>query len=130
MVREARRIEKPWGFELIWAESEFYVGKLLHVRGGEALSIQYHERKDETLHLLEGEVRIRMGPTLDDMVDVELRPGQSVRIHPGTIHQMEAVTDCRLLEASTPQLEDVVRLVDRYGRAVGGAPADPPGRGP
>lgn len=128
MVRDARRIEKPWGFELIWAESEFYVGKLLHVRGGEALSIQYHERKDETLHLLEGEVRLRMGPTLDDMEVVELRAGQSVRIRPGTIHQMEAVTDCRLLEASTPQLDDVVRLVDRYGRVETGSPAERPGR--
>jgi mannose-6-phosphate isomerase len=127
VVRDARRIEKPWGFELVWAETEFYVGKLLHVRGGEALSIQYHERKDETLHLLEGEVRLRMGPDLHDMSDVEFRPGQSVRIRPGTIHQMEAVTDCRLLEASTPQLDDVVRLLDRYGRAPGASPAEGPG---
>lgn len=117
MVQDVRTIEKPWGFEVIWADTELYVGKFLQVRAGEALSIQYHEEKDETLHLIDGEVRLRMGPDLDRMTDVELRPGQSVRIRPGTIHQMEAVTDCRLLEASTPQLDDVVRLVDRYGRA-------------
>lgn len=126
MVREARRIEKPWGSELVWAETELYVGKLLHVRGGEALSIQFHERKDETLHLLEGEVRLRMGPSLEELEDVELRPGQSVRIRPGMIHQMEAVTDCRLLEASTPHLDDVVRIVDRYGRAGQRGPGPQP----
>lgn len=117
MVRDARRVDKPWGFELIWAETEFYAGKLLQVRAGEALSVQYHERKDETLYLLSGSLRLWVGPSGGELTEVELREGQSVRIRPGTVHRMEARTECRILEASTPHLDDVVRLRDRYGRA-------------
>lgn len=112
-----RRVEKPWGHELIWAETDLYVGKVLHVKAGHALSLQYHEVKDETIHLLRGEMLFTVGPAPEALEIVALREGQSIRIRPGTIHRMEAVTDVDILEASTPQLDDVVRLDDRYGRS-------------
>jgi mannose-6-phosphate isomerase len=115
---DVRRVEKPWGYELIWAHTERYVGKILHIRAGHALSVQYHERKDETVHLLRGEIiyRVQRAGETQEMEEVRLRAGDSYRLAPGTIHQMEAVTDCDVLEASTPDLDDVVRLADRYGR--------------
>jgi mannose-6-phosphate isomerase len=111
-----RRVEKPWGHELIWAETDLYVGKILHVKAGHALSLQYHERKDETIHLLRGELRFQLGSSAEALETVSMREGDSIRIRPGTIHRMEAVTDFDILEASTPHLDDVVRLEDRYGR--------------
>jgi len=111
------RVEKPWGHELIWANTDRYVGKILHVRAGHALSLQYHRRKDETIHLLRGEMRFWVGPSADRLEAVTLREGVSYRILPGTVHRMEAVTDVDILEASTPDLDDVVRLEDRYGRS-------------
>ena len=115
-----RRIEKPWGYELIWADTSEYVGKLLHIVAGEALSLQYHERKDETIHLLMGEMRFSAGSSETDLEDIDLRAGESFHVATGTVHRMVAITDCDVLEASTPHLDDVVRLEDRYGRA----PAD------
>jgi quercetin dioxygenase-like cupin family protein len=114
-------VPKPWGHETIWARTERYVGKILHIKAGQALSVQYHNRKDETVHLLTGELvyRVQLGDTLEDM---HLKAGESFRITPGTIHQMEAVTDCDVLEVSTPELDDVVRLTDRYGREGTSAP--------
>jgi mannose-6-phosphate isomerase len=112
-----RRIEKPWGYELIWAETDDYVGKILHVRAGEALSLQYHEVKDETLFLLSGKMLFRAGPTEDALEELTFVSGDSFRVEPGMIHGMEAITDCDVLEASTAQLDDIVRLKDRYGRA-------------
>ena len=117
MKMRPRRIEKPWGHELIWAETDNYVGKLLHVKAGEALSLQYHEIKDETLFLLSGELLLRVGPSVDEVEEVKFMAGDSFRITPGTIHAMEAITDCDVLEASTPHLDDIVRIKDRYGRA-------------
>ncbi|MBT6695640.1 MAG: cupin domain-containing protein [Gemmatimonadales bacterium] len=111
-----RRVEKPWGYELIWADTEHYVGKILHVAAGEALSLQYHEVKDETLHLLHGRFTLEFGPSRDELTSVEMTEGQSFRIVPGTIHRMVALTDVDILEASTPHLDDVVRIEDRYGR--------------
>jgi mannose-6-phosphate isomerase len=118
---ETRTVPKPWGHETIWAHTDRYVGKILHIKAGQSLSVQYHERKDETVHLLSGELvyRVQMGDALEDM---HLVQGQSFRITPGTIHQMEAVTDCEVLEVSTPELDDVVRLSDRYGREGTSAP--------
>ena len=112
---EIKTVPKPWGHETIWAHTDRYVGKILHIKAGQALSVQYHDRKDETVHLLKGELvyRVQVGDALDDM---RLKTGESFRITPGTIHQMEAVTDCDVLEVSTPELDDVVRLSDRYGR--------------
>jgi mannose-6-phosphate isomerase len=111
------RVEKPWGHELIWASTDRYVGKVLHVKAGHALSLQYHERKDETIHLLTGRMRFWVGSSRDALEEIELEQGQSYRIVPGTVHRMEAVTDVDILESSTADLEDVVRLEDRYGRA-------------
>ncbi len=111
------RVDKPWGHELIWAHTDRYVGKILHVKAGHALSVQYHERKDETVHLLTGELIYWVQlPGDTELRDQKLKAGESFRITPGTIHYMEAVTDCDVLEASTPELDDVVRLKDRYGR--------------
>jgi mannose-6-phosphate isomerase len=112
-----RRIEKPWGYELIWAETDQYVGKVLHVDAGHALSVQFHEHKDETIHLLTGQMRFSVGESADALEDVALVEGQSFRIRPGLVHRMEALTDVDMLEVSTPHLDDVVRLEDRYGRA-------------
>lgn len=116
-------VQKPWGHETIWAHTAQYVGKVLHIRAGHALSVQYHNQKDETIHLLRGEMiyRVKEG-SLDRLVEVPLKAGQSFRNTPHTIHQMEAVTDCDVLEASTPHLDDVVRLSDRYGREGTSAP--------
>ena len=116
-----RFVQKPWGHETIWAHTELYVGKVLHIKAGHALSLQYHILKDETIHLLSGRMiyRVKQGDTL---VDLPLEAGQSFRNTPGTVHQMEAVTDCDVLEASTPHLDDVVRLTDRYGREGTSAP--------
>ena len=118
---DVRRVEKPWGHETIWAHTSRYVGKILHIKAGHALSVQYHNVKDETVHLLSGELvyRVQNGESLEDM---HLTQGESFRITPGTVHQMEAVTDCDVLEVSTPELDDVVRLSDRYGREGTSAP--------
>ena len=118
---EVRKVVKPWGHETIWAHTDRYVGKVLHIKAGHALSVQYHHRKDETIHLLSGEMiyRVKEG---DELRDIRLQPGESFRNEPGTVHQMEAVTDCDVLEASTPDLDDVVRLSDRYGREGTSAP--------
>lgn len=114
---EVKRVEKPWGHELIWAHTDRYVGKVLHINAGESLSLQYHERKDETIHVLRGRMVFLVGESEDELREVELDEGMSFRVQPGTRHRMTAVSDCDLLEASTPELDDVVRLQDRYGRA-------------
>ena len=110
------RVEKPWGYELIWARTERYVGKVLHIEPGHLLSLQYHEKKDETIHVLRGEIIFRVGPGREDLRERRMRTGESYHITPGTVHQMEALEPTDLLEASTPEIDDVVRLEDRYGR--------------
>lgn len=113
---QTRRVDKPWGYELIWAETERYVGKLLHVEAGHALSLQYHERKDEVIHLQRGRLKFEIGPSIGELREMDLAEGDSVHITPGTVHRMTAITDVDILEVSTPELDDVVRLEDRYGR--------------
>jgi quercetin dioxygenase-like cupin family protein len=126
--QEVRYVEKPWGHEVIWAHTPLYVGKVLHIKAGQALSVQYHEQKDETIFLLRGEMVYRVGEVGDagdvvgELKEISLKAGESFRNEPGTVHQMEAVTDCDVLEASTPHLDDVVRLKDRYGREGTSAP--------
>ena len=143
-------VPKPWGHETIWARTDRYVGKILHIKAGHALSVQYHTEKDETVFLLSGELKYwvqtessgirHQTPTagtrtagtgetpaagrspIPAMTDVRLRVGDAFRLTPGTIHYMEAVTDCDVLEVSTPELDDVVRLKDRYGREGTSAP--------
>jgi mannose-6-phosphate isomerase-like protein (cupin superfamily) len=109
------RVEKPWGYELIWARAERYVGKILHVNAGHALSIQYHHRKDETMYLLAGEMIFRSGRE-GALTERRVSAGTSIHIPAPLVHQVEAVTDCDILEASTPELDDLVRVSDRYGR--------------
>jgi mannose-6-phosphate isomerase len=115
-----RIVDKPWGHERIWAATEAYVGKILHVEAGESLSLQYHRVKDETVHVLRGRVRFFAGPSADALEDMVLEPGDSYRITPGTVHRMEAIETCDILEASTPELDDLVRMEDRYGRSSDG----------
>ncbi|HEX2717835.1 MAG TPA: cupin domain-containing protein [Gemmatimonadaceae bacterium] len=118
-----KRVPKPWGHEIIWAHTDRYVGKILHVKAGQALSIQYHEKKDETVYLLSGELIYWVKlPGTEELRDQKLGVGDAFRITPGTVHYMEAVTDCDILEASTPELDDVVRIKDRYGREGTNAP--------
>lgn len=119
MKEQPTRVEKPWGYELIWAHTDQYVGKILHVNPGEALSLQYHEVKDETIFLLTGEMKFWAGPSVDELEEVALGAGEAFRVKPGTVHRMEAITECDILEASTPYLDDVVRIQDRYGRIPG-----------
>jgi mannose-6-phosphate isomerase len=116
------KVAKPWGHEMIWAQSDRYVGKILHIRAGHELSVQYHKRKDETVHLLSGDIVYRVQTNNGLLADVKLRVGESFRITPGTIHQMLAVTDCEVLEVSTPERDDIVRLSDKYGREGTSAP--------
>ena len=116
------KVPKPWGHETIWAHSDRYVGKILHINAGQELSVQYHSKKDETVHLLSGKLVYRVQSDGDLMEDVQLKLGESFRITPGTIHQIVALTDCDVLEVSTPELDDVVRLSDKYGREGTSAP--------
>ncbi|HZI42277.1 MAG TPA: cupin [Gemmatimonadaceae bacterium] len=117
-------VPKPWGHETIWARTDDYVGKILHINAGHALSVQYHNVKDETVYLLAGKIIYRVWHNGSDgePTDIGLQVGHAYRITPHTIHQMEAVTDCDILEVSTNHLDDVVRLTDRYGREGTSAP--------
>jgi mannose-6-phosphate isomerase len=115
-ITAARCVAKPWGSEEIFAHTERYVGKILSIKAGESLSLQYHQRKDETLRVLEGVVDLLIGDNADRLASHRLETGAVFHLPPGTLHRMTAVTDCRLLEVSTPELDDVVRLDDRYGR--------------
>jgi len=117
--RRPRRVEKPWGYELIWAEATRYVGKLLHINAGEALSYQYHEVKEETIYVLNGTLTLHVSEDDGPPREISLGPGESFHITPGLRHRFEAKEEVELLEASTPELDDVVRLEDRYGRAGG-----------
>ena len=117
-------VEKPWGYEIIWAQTERYVGKILHVNVGEALSLQYHRVKDETIRLLSGRLRLETEADGGLRETRILEPGDCAHVPPGLRHRMEAIEECDILEVSTPELDDVVRLEDRYGRAA----ATPRGR--
>jgi mannose-6-phosphate isomerase len=115
---EPTRIEKPWGYELIWALTDQYCGKILFVREGESLSLQFHRKKDESWLVHSGRTQLEMGKPGDKTPNSEIvGPGAAFRIPPGTIHRIKALEDTTIIEVSTPQLEDVVRLEDRYGRA-------------
>jgi mannose-6-phosphate isomerase len=114
---EPRRIEKPWGYELIWAHSDRYCGKLLFVRKGEQLSLQFHNQKDETIYVQKGRIEIEISAPGVRIPESEVvTAGAAFRIRPGMIHRWRALEDSIVLEASTPDLDDVVRLEDRYGR--------------
>ncbi len=112
------RIVKPWGFEVLWAYTESYAGKILHIERGKRLSLQYHNRKDETLYLLAGRMRLDLEDDGGALIQHEVGPGESFRVPAGRRHRIHALEECRVLEASTPELDDVVRIQDEYGRAV------------
>lgn len=111
-------MEKPWGYELWWAQTDLYAGKILHVKQGHRLSLQLHRRKDESCYLLSGRMVLTIGPSADELSEEEIEPGHAWRIRPGTVHTIEALEDSDVLEASTPHLDDVIRLKDRYGRSA------------
>jgi mannose-6-phosphate isomerase-like protein (cupin superfamily) len=113
---QPRRVEKPWGYELWWAATPHYAGKILHVEAGHSLSLQMHREKDESSYLLSGRLRLTRGPSAEELTIEEIGPGFTWRVEPGTVHSIEALEDSDVLEVSTPQLDDVVRLEDRYGR--------------
>jgi mannose-6-phosphate isomerase-like protein (cupin superfamily) len=115
-MSDVTRVEKPWGYELHWAKTERYIGKVLHVRAGHALSLQYHNRKDETIYLYSGKMLFEVGRDSGSLEKIEMRPGDVFHVTPTTVHRMTAIEDCDILEVSTPELDDVVRLEDRYGR--------------
>jgi len=112
----ARRVEKPWGYESIWAETERYVGKILHIERGKRLSLQFHEKKDESILVLSGRLRLELEDDSGKLEVCELGAGESRRIPTGRKHRFGAIDDCDLVEVSTPELDDVVRLQDDYGR--------------
>ena len=109
-------VDKPWGHELIWARTERYVGKILHIRAGESLSLQFHQVKDETIMLLSGRMTFTSFAEGEAPRSRELVPREPCHIPPGLRHRMTAIEDTDVLEVSTPELDDVVRLEDRYGR--------------
>jgi mannose-6-phosphate isomerase len=115
-MSEITRVEKPWGYELHWAKTDRYVGKIIHVNKGHALSLQYHNLKDETVYLHSGELLFEIEVD-GKLVGRRMLPGEAVHVTPKTVHRMTAVKDSDILEASTPELDDVVRIEDRYGRA-------------
>ena len=114
---EPRRVEKPWGYELIWAHADEYVGKVLFVKAGESLSLQFHNEKDESWLVQSGRAKLELGSAGDAMLEQEvIGAGAAFRFRPGTVHRVTALEDTTILEVSTPHLDDVVRLEDRYGR--------------
>jgi mannose-6-phosphate isomerase len=117
-----RKIDKPWGSELIWAETESYVGKLLFVRAGESLSLQYHEVKDESWLVQEGRATLELGEVGGELEMLEIAKGDAFRFRPRTVHRVTALEDTLVIEVSTNHLADVVRLEDRYGRKGTSAP--------
>jgi mannose-6-phosphate isomerase len=120
---EPRKVDKPWGYELIWAESEHYVGKVLFVKAGESLSLQFHRVKDESWLVQSGRAKVELGSAGDAMLKQEVvAAGATFRFRPGTVHRVTALEDTTILEVSTPHLDDVVRLEDRYGREGTSAP--------
>ena len=120
---EPRRVEKPWGHELIWAIADDYVGKTLFVRAGQSLSLQFHNEKDESWYVESGRAELELGDAGQGILNTEvILPGACFRFRPGTVHRLTAIEDTTILEVSTPQLDDVVRLEDKYGREGTNAP--------
>ena len=119
MIETLKRVEKPWGYELWWAVTDRYVGKILHINKGASLSLQYHNVKDETILVQSGRMLVETKGKAEtgELRRIEMKPGDVFHVTPGTLHRMTGIEDCDLVEVSTPELDDVVRLEDRYGRA-------------
>lgn len=114
--RAVQRVEKPWGYELIWAETKDYVGKILHIKQGQRLSLQYHEIKEETMYVVSGKMLFVIENDQGEMEEIEMGPGEAHHVPTGRKHRMIALEDTDVAEVSTPHLKDVVRLEDSYGR--------------
>lgn len=110
-----KKVSKPWGYEMIFAETDKYIGKIIHIKMGEKLSRQYHNQKDETFLIQEGEMLLELGDK-EFLTEKRMKPGDTYHCKPGTIHRMIGITDVSLIEVSTPEISDVVRLEDKYGR--------------
>jgi mannose-6-phosphate isomerase len=120
---EPRRVEKPWGYELIWAHADAYVGKVLFVKAGESLSLQFHREKDESWLVQAGRAKLELGSAGDALLEEGVvRAGACFHFSPGTVHRLTAIEDTTIIEVSTTQLDDIVRLEDRYGREGTTAP--------
>lgn len=113
---DKNKVDKPWGYELRWALTDRYVGKILHIKKGEALSLQYHDRKDEYQYVMKGSVEIELGGPEGPLTAHRMSVGDTLHITPGTRHRITAFEDTDIFEVSTPEIDDVVRLEDRYGR--------------
>jgi mannose-6-phosphate isomerase len=116
-----RRVEKPWGHEIVWAETDRYVGKILHITKGQSLSRQYHNKKDETFLVQQGQMDLEVGQGAEIRI-LRMGPGDAFHCTPKTVHRMVATSDVDVIEVSTPELDDVVRLEDAYGREGTSAP--------
>jgi mannose-6-phosphate isomerase len=114
---DVKRIEKPWGYELVYASTDRYSGKLLFIKAGEQLSLQFHKKKDETIYVHSGRVEFEIGDPGKPIDTEVVAPGRAFHLPAGTVHRIRALEDTVILEVSTPELNDVVRLEDRYGRA-------------
>ena len=114
---EASRVEKPWGYELRWAVTDRYLGKVIHVNKGEALSLQYHRLKDEFQYVIRGSVEMELGASDSELTRHKMHAGDPLHITPGMRHRLTALEDADIFEVSTPEIDDIVRLEDRYGRA-------------
>ena len=115
-VFEPTRVEKPWGYEILWAHTDQYVGKILHIEPGHLLSLQYHEKKHESIYVLRGRMVFRYRDGSGELMEREMIAGQAQQVPTGMVHQFEALERTDVLEASTPHLDDVIRLKDKYGR--------------
>jgi mannose-6-phosphate isomerase-like protein (cupin superfamily) len=114
---QIERIDKPWGYELLWALTDHYCGKLIFVRAGQALSLQFHNVKDEAWYVQAGRAELELSGPGERMTEKEVvGPGAAFRFRPGTVHRLAAIEDTTIFEVSTPEIDDVVRLEDRYGR--------------
>jgi mannose-6-phosphate isomerase-like protein (cupin superfamily) len=120
---EVKKVEKPWGYELIWALTDVYCGKVLFVKAGHSLSLQFHREKDESWLVQAGRAKLELGRVGESVLKTEVvGPGAAFHYKPGTVHRVTAIEDTTILEVSTPQLDDVVRLEDAYGREGTSAP--------
>ena len=123
MLLDVRKVEKPWGHELIWALTGIYCGKVLFVKAGHALSLQFHREKDESWLVQSGRAKLELGDAGQAaLLEEVVGPGYAFHYAPGTVHRVTAIEDTTILEVSTPQLDDVVRLEDAYGREGTSAP--------
>jgi mannose-6-phosphate isomerase len=118
---DVKRVEKPWGYELIYATTDRYCGKVIFIKAGEQLSLQFHRKKDETIFVQSGRVEFEIGEPGKPIDTEVVGPGRAFHLAPGTVHRIRALEDTVVLEVSTAEIDDVVRLEDKYGRVEKGS---------